>query len=533
MTRRFLAWDPKFSKRNESLYPAENQKIVTLQSHSRAESFLTQRVHRLMPEQYSYAALREFLERDPLGVAKLEGNTAIDETQDAEEIVLLDERRDPSHLNAFSSRYWAEYTQYPPEGDAIHLEALSAKKLYVRLNKEVGVPSTPVADLNLTIPAERSGKRLTGAPEHVGTAAYSICFNTKRTRFVRDLSPLCALALALPVAVRYAPSLREFLSKYITSRAYFSISIDYPIRPASTYTFEFHIPFFALRRSVAGVSSPKNHVNRRKGEFQASFSSCTDDEKEFFHEAQISVLLVGIDEWVWTLYCLVERHYSETGPEDVNDYISSGRDAPSGEGVSYSMPIWNPREYFLLVISRRMSEVRFEWADLVQTLETRFKFLEEYTFKGPSRDQEPPTSNHNLKLTNDYTWAIEVLQLFSNQLIKTIEAWDEFSDKHLHIFRPDETPADFLPKIQSYLESLDTDISELRYICRTIVRRTGAFESKRSNILDTSALVEARASNSQADNIGLLTKVTVLTWNPVLSPHWPDNRGLQHGIHPL
>ncbi|KAL4904774.1 hypothetical protein BDW74DRAFT_21820 [Aspergillus multicolor] len=442
-----------------------------------------------MPDQYSFAALREFLERDLFGTGKLEGTVPLSLqhqhhdpggslSMDADEIVLFDERRDPSSLNTFNSRYWAEYTQYPPEGEAVRLKALTAKGLYE------------------TLEAERRGWGKS-SPE-------------RRSIFIRDLSPLCALALILPVAVRYAPSLREFLSKYITSRAFFGVSMDYPIRPASTYTFEFHIPFFALRRSVTGTPTSQSHVNRRKGEFQASFSTCTGDEKEFFHEAQISVLLVGIDEWVWTLYCLVERHYSETGPEDVKKYIQSGMDAPSGQGINYSMPIWNPREYFLLVLSRRMSEVRSEWSNLVQTLETRFEFLEEDTFKGPSMEETPPTSDHNLKLTKDYTWAIEVLQLFSNQLIKTIEAWDEFSNKHLHILRPDETPADFLPKVPSYLESLDTDISELQFIYRTIVRRIGAFESKRSNILDTSALVEARASNSQADNIGLLTKVTVV-----------------------
>jgi hypothetical protein len=250
------------------------------------------------------------------------------------------------------------------------------------------------------------------------------------------------------------------------------------------------------------MSTFKSHTNRRAGEFQASFSLCAGDEREFFHEAQVSVLLVGIDEWVWTLYCLVETHFSESGPEDVEHYIRPGGDwdAPSGEGANYSRPVWNPREYFLLVLSRRLRQVRFEWANLVQTLETRFKILvgaecflsmevgankddnqEEDTFNGPSTARKR-TDDGDLKLTNDYTWAIQVLQLFSNQLVKTIEAWNEFADKHLHVFHPDETPANFLPKVQSYLESLDTDVSELRFIYKTIIRRIGAFESKRSNV---------------------------------------------------
>jgi hypothetical protein len=124
-----------------------------------------------------------------------------------------------------------------------------------------------------------------------------------------------------------------------------------------------------------GKDTRKSHVNRRKGAFQAGFSPRAGDKKEFFYEAQVSVLLVGIDEWVWTLYCLVETHFSETEPEDVKSNIGIDQDAPSGEGANYSSPIWNPREYFLLVLSRRLRQVRFEWANIVQTLETRFKRL--------------------------------------------------------------------------------------------------------------------------------------------------------------
>ncbi|RDW81188.1 fungal specific transcription factor domain-containing protein [Aspergillus mulundensis] len=83
--------------------------------------------------QSSTTALREFLERDELGIGKLEGTIPVARgSQDSEQIVLLDERP----LNTFNSRYWAEYTQYPPEGESIRLEALTAKDLYDALEEE-------------------------------------------------------------------------------------------------------------------------------------------------------------------------------------------------------------------------------------------------------------------------------------------------------------------------------------------------------------------------------------------------------------
>lgn len=153
---------------------------------------------------------------------------------------------------------------------------------------------------------------------------------------------------------------------------------DYPVRPASPYALEFHIPYFALRKSFS--TSDKLHSNivgRRSGVFADSFTrNCEPGQKEFFHEAQVSVLLVGIDEWVWTLYCLVESHFEQ--PQDLTEleqYVTNMRDAPSGQFASYKQPIWNPREYFLLVLCRRMDQATLEWQNLVETLDQRLKDL--------------------------------------------------------------------------------------------------------------------------------------------------------------
>lgn len=153
---------------------------------------------------------------------------------------------------------------------------------------------------------------------------------------------------------------------------------DYPIQRASPYALEFHIPYFALRKSFS--TSEKLHSNivgRRSGVFADSFTrNCEPGQKEFFHEAQVSVLLVGIDEWVWTLYCLVEGQFEEThDPAELEQYVTHMRDAPSGNYVPYTMPIWNPREYFLLVLCRRMGQATLEWQNLVETLDQRLKDL--------------------------------------------------------------------------------------------------------------------------------------------------------------
>lgn len=146
----------------------------------------------------------------------------------------------------------------------------------------------------------------------------------------------------------------------------------FPVTPASVYAFEFHLPYFALRRST--LKEFPNKANRRTGVFADEFSkNCGPGEWEYFHEAQISILLVGVDEWVWTLICLVDTYFGLE--EDVEEYKNEDLDAPSGCAGEYSRPVWSPREYFLLVVSRRISQITMEWNNIVITLEQRLKFL--------------------------------------------------------------------------------------------------------------------------------------------------------------
>lgn len=99
------------------------------------------------------------------------------------------------------------------------------------------------------------------------------------------------------------------------------------------------------------------------------------------------------------------------------------------------------------------------------------------------------------------------------------------------MFLPGEGKDDYSSTVPSYLQRLDRDVSELRYFHTLLGQRIAAFESRRSmvsrtfytifgiqssaknvnEILNTSALVETKISNTQAADIGLLTKVTVVS----------------------
>lgn len=104
---------------------------------------------------------------------------------------------------------------------------------------------------------------------------------------------------------------------------------------------------------------------RRTGRFIHDCQAQADFE--WFHEAQISLLVVGIDEWYWTAYCCVDTYFGSEEP--ITFYLENDLDAPTGGGRHMKEPVWNPREYFLMVLSRRMAQVVMEWSNVTSYLE--------------------------------------------------------------------------------------------------------------------------------------------------------------------
>ena len=93
--------------------------------------------------------------------------------------------------------------------------------------------------------------------------------------------------------------------------------------------------------------------------------------EDIYYEFQISVLVIGVDEWLWTGYCCVDTYY---GCEpDRRAYLENVNPAEpaSGGSASLDFPIWNPREYYLVVLCRRISQATREWGALLEAFEER------------------------------------------------------------------------------------------------------------------------------------------------------------------
>ena len=94
-------------------------------------------------------------------------------------------------------------------------------------------------------------------------------------------------------------------------------------------------------------------------------------QSEYLYEAQISLLITGVDEWFWTTYFCAETHFGSE--ESIQYYHENKLDALTGGEKSLLYPVWNPREYYLSILSRRLKQVTKEWSTVVESLEDRLR----------------------------------------------------------------------------------------------------------------------------------------------------------------
>jgi hypothetical protein len=120
-----------------------------------------------------------------------------------------------------------------------------------------------------------------------------------------------------------------------------------------------HLPF--LSRSM----SPSKSTNKTPKGY-------------FLYEAQISVVVTGIDDSVWTAYGFADTYFGSK--ESVRRYHISrrqgrpGRPDPLAAGqIDADIPIWTPREYFLRVIEIRTTQVQRHWNFISDRVEDAVK----------------------------------------------------------------------------------------------------------------------------------------------------------------
>jgi hypothetical protein len=139
---------------------------------------------------------------------------------------------------------------------------------------------------------------------------------------------------------------------------------------------EFHLPFFALRKTPPSDGSPpRAHGNRLRESKDLSFlkgrnTGPEEQENYCIYQAQISCVVCGLDDWQWVAYAFVDTEHDNDG-DDLADKATSFEglnEDPIACGLDANLPIWKPRQYFLKVFEIRAKQTRQEWDQLVRKL---------------------------------------------------------------------------------------------------------------------------------------------------------------------
>jgi hypothetical protein len=91
--------------------------------------------------------------------------------------------------------------------------------------------------------------------------------------------------------------------------------------------------------------------------------------REQIFEAQLSVLVTGVDNRFWTAYSFADVYFKTPACSETAEYYQEANEEPhSGGKDGANQIIWDAREFFLRILACRMEQVREEWNNVVSQL---------------------------------------------------------------------------------------------------------------------------------------------------------------------
>ncbi|KZL72472.1 transcription factor sef1, partial [Colletotrichum tofieldiae] len=156
---------------------------------------------------------------------------------------------------------------------------------------------------------------------------------------------------------------------------------------------EFHIPYYVwgeetdIRRDIR--KQPNGNPWRASTDLSFllnSKSSGVDGSPTgCLYEAQTSLVVTGPNSSIWTACLLTDTYFRDQ--MDINDeeLLSYHDAARVNDGLYYdpltsgdhdaNIPVWNPREYYCLVLMVRIKRIKEEWVKILYHLKNR---IDEY-----------------------------------------------------------------------------------------------------------------------------------------------------------
>lgn len=178
------------------------------------------------------------------------------------------------------------------------------------------------------------------------------------------------------------------------------------------FTLEFHLPYFVWRNEAQRDNRTKSDGSPLRSSKDLSFLSKPSQGKAsyrnrptYLHEAQSSCVVTGYNNKIWTACSLADTFYHSSQDSDDNEdmlpYYADDTDDTEDSDEKWdpltigkcdaNNPPWDPREYFLLIFTRRLEQVKEEWLNIVYNLQHK---LESYVSANDLKASTPSTAGH-------------------------------------------------------------------------------------------------------------------------------------------
>ncbi|KAF4341541.1 hypothetical protein FBEOM_4443 [Fusarium beomiforme] len=257
----------------------------------------------------------------------------------------------------------------------------------------------------------------------------------RRLLYVANPDCWVIMVLASTASINQVAFLADFFYSYLGSRT--SLSIHRPARGPLVFALEFHLQFFVWCEGGKQFRDPRKKRNGRplRQSRQLNYLTLSDknEPRVNIYEAQVSCLITGIDEDSWVAYQFADTYYQGNKPlEQVEEY--GVKPDPLTAGLfDANLPIWTPREYFLIVYECRLKQVRHAMHNLVARLVLR---LEPYTqdegdVTSSSDEGVAPSMAQKQSMQQVLNEANRFLPQTIHSISKTAEAWDRFSQRDI------------------------------------------------------------------------------------------------------
>ncbi|KAF9883711.1 hypothetical protein FE257_003049 [Aspergillus nanangensis] len=454
-----LQWKRHFTIRRTTLYHGQDNRLrVPLGGSAIDEFFKNHNINFAPPRRYEL--LRKFLGQNSVHLLQDEAKLS---PSDQRVLAMVDDRCDPC-LNIPESasfqpmRQWGlgEYMNRPPQGLHARIYGMNAAMLYQHLSK------------NRKGVAER------------------------RVVYLVDITPLMGLALLSNVSYMQLSEVRSFLSRHVAFASHMGVS------QARGFTLEFHLPHHVLRPNRVGFRDGRG---LRRYRSLRPFESNDDD---CIYEAQLSLIVLGVDDFFWVAYFCEDSYFRSVNP--ITEHLEDEVDGPSFGLRQCQFPVWDPRYYFLSVLSIRMSQVLMEWTVLVESIEND---LDKHADIGQGSIDKFLEDDPSLRKTKEYTWILGTLRHLRNSLARLIATWTAFDTNNRVYFDLDVEGA-LCDKFREHFYEIRQVTAELGTLQMVLEQRIETLEKRSSVLVTASSLAESITATRQGDNIRLLTYITII-----------------------